>query len=132
MTIFSYIIPLNENINHQTIKNEYSKGKSLENNLEKNKNFIYQESWLLKLECLQCPERFERWSKKLIEKNHSVVENKNGKDVKLLWVKKTDVDVVQIKEAENQNCEREKMKEWMSERMEDNEWLREWMDDVVG
>ncbi|CAI2179656.1 14368_t:CDS:1 [Funneliformis geosporum] len=148
MTIFSYIIPLNENINHQTIKNEYSKGKSLESNREKNKNFIYQESWFLKLECLQCRERFERWNRKFVENNYSVVdviikgkegekkegnevEKKTGKDFNLLWVKKVDVDILEIKEAENQYCEREKMKEWMRDRMEDNEWLRKWMDDVV-
>ncbi|CAI2173240.1 1360_t:CDS:2 [Funneliformis geosporum] len=106
------------------------------------------ESWFLKLECLQCRERFERWNRKFVENNYSVVdviikgkegekkegnevEKKTGKDFNLLWVKKVDVDILEIKEAENQYCEREKMKEWMRDRMEDNEWLRKWMDDVV-
>jgi len=149
MAIFSYIIPLNENMNHQsnhlTTKDGYFKENHLENKFEQDKILIYQESWVLKLECLQCHERFERWSK---EKNQSAnvitkekdeeekegigKEKENGKeDLDILW-KKLDVDVVEIKETENKNYEREKMKEWMRERMEDNEWLREWMDGIVG
>ncbi|GBB94030.1 hypothetical protein RclHR1_02280003 [Rhizophagus clarus] len=114
------------------------------NELEPNRKLIYQESWVLKLECLKCYERFERWNKKLAANNHSAKaiikenderkekqikgENKNEKaNVNILWVKK-------VKSAKKKNKDeiKEKMEEWMIERMEDNEWLREWMDGVVG
>src|SRR5215213_7891429 len=62
ITTFSNIIPLNENTNHQS--NHLT-------SVEPNKKLIYQESWVLKLECLQCRERFERWSKNLVN-NHSI------------------------------------------------------------
>ncbi|CAB4412623.1 unnamed protein product [Rhizophagus irregularis] len=131
------MIPFNENKNDQDRQNNL-------NELEQNRKLIYQESWVLKLECLQCYERFERferWKKKLAN-NHSVKaekderngkkikgENKNEKaNVNVLWVKK----VKNTKKKKNKDEIKEKMEEWMIERMEDNEWLREWMDGVVG
>lgn len=134
------MIPFNENKNDQDRQNNL-------NEFEPNRKSIYQESWVLKLECLQCYERFERferWKKKLAN-NHSAKaiikekdevkekkikdENKNEKaNVKVLWVEK----VKNTKKEKNKDEIKEKMEEWMIERMEDNEWLREWMDGLVG
>src|SRR4051812_9730458 len=100
ITTFSYIIPFNENTNHQS--NHLTP-------VESNKKLIYQESWVLKLECLQCHERFERWSKNLINNQSMNVKYKgkekgkrNGKDENLVGIKK----------GKNGDDEREKMDEW--------------------
>ncbi|CAG8635977.1 15119_t:CDS:2, partial [Rhizophagus irregularis] len=74
---FSFMIPFNENKNDQDRQNNL-------NELEQNRKLIYQESWVLKLECLQCYERFERferWKKKLAN-NHSVKAEKDERNEK--------------------------------------------------
>jgi hypothetical protein len=133
--IITSLIPFNEDTDDQNRQNNL-------NELEANRKLIYQESWVLKLECLQCYERFERWNKQLVnnrskEKDEGKKKeikkikdnNKNKKDnVNVLWVKK----VKSTKKEKNKDEIKEKMEEWMIERMEDNEWLREWMDGVVG
>jgi hypothetical protein len=125
ITAFSYIIPLNENTNHQS--NHFTP-------VEPNKKLIYQESWVLKLECLQCHERFERWSKNLVN-NHSMnvifKEKYEGREKEKKVNGKENVDTLWVKEKSNDD-EREKMNEWIRERMEDNEWSREWMNGIVG
>ena len=140
--IFSYIIPLNDHqSNHLTTENGYFIENRLGNNLEQDKVLIYQESWVLKFECLQC---YERWNKNFLVKNQSVnvtikkkeeeeregieEEKENGKED----LKRLNLIVVKVKEAEDKNSEKEKIKEWMRKRMVDKEWLREWMDGMAG
>ncbi|RIA93412.1 hypothetical protein C1645_762460 [Glomus cerebriforme] len=143
ITTFSFIIPHDENTNHKNRQNY------LDNDLKPNKKLIYQESWVLKLECLQCHERFERferWNKRFAN-NHSInaesikekaeikeneIKERKGNEKENfndLFVKKV---VTRTKKERNKDDEKEKMEEWMRERRGDNEWLREWMDGIVG